>query len=75
MSDWEPRDMKRTIVVYLDLYNYYAHLNYIQRTSLRIPVTMDNDTIITFVYKVCTPTDVVQIWRITSPILQLEKQV
>lgn len=58
----------------IDVANTRLHL--INRPDLRIPVTMDDNSIVTLIYKVCTSTYIIKIRRTPSPIVQLsdEKQ-
>lgn len=51
--------------------NWNTHLNFIKGTSLRVSIPVNNNSVVTFVYKVSTSTDVVQIWSIPIPVLQL----
>lgn len=53
-----------------------TRLHLINRPNLRIPVTMNDNSIVTLVYKVCTSAYIIKIRRTPSPVLQLsdEKQ-
>lgn len=53
--------------------NYDANtdLYLINRPSLRISITMNNNSIVTLIYKVCASTYIIEIWRSPNPIMQL----
>lgn len=52
-------------------FRHNTHLYFINRTNFWIPVTMNYNSVVTFVYEVRTSTYIVKIWWTPGPILQL----
>lgn len=48
-----------------------THLYLINRPRIRIPITMNNNSIVTLIYEVCTSAYIIEIRRTPNPIMQL----
>lgn len=51
-----------------------THLYLIHRSSIWITITMNDNTVVTFVYEVCTSTDIIEIRGTTNPMVQLSNE-
>jgi len=51
-----------------------THLHLINRAGFRIPITVNNNSIVTLIYKVCTSAYIIKIRRTPNPIVQLSDE-
>lgn len=51
-----------------------THLHLINRPSLRIPITMNNNSIVALINEVCTSTYIIEIRRTPNPIMKLSDE-
>lgn len=50
---------------------HFTHLNSVDRPCIWIPIAVNNNSIVTLVYEVCTSTNIIQIRRSANPTVQL----